>query len=254
MIAGRGSPSVSRVLVVGATRVDSSEVGCVRGLEQLGHQAEIADMRKHLGVPAPLQRYQMAYLVAEYLLRSTVREPFYLAQRYLLEHARRFRADLVLVVQLAWVLPETVVALREQGIRCVGWYPDAITNFGRGSFFLAPWDALFFQDPFIVERFRTSLGMDNVYHLPQCCDPVVHRPVELTEEDRRKFGADVATFGNFYPYRAKLVEPLLDGDLAVKLWGARPPRWLHHKVREFWGGHEVRARRSPGPCGPARSR
>lgn len=228
-----------RILVVGATRVDSSEVGCVRGLEQLGHTAEISDLRKHLGVPAPLQRYQMAYLVAEYLLRSTVREPFYLAQRYLIEHARRFRADLVLVVQLAWVLPETIKALRDAGVTCVGWYPDAITNFGRGSFFLAPWNALFFQDPFIVDRFKTSLGFDNVYHLPQCCDPVVHRPVPVTEEDRRKYGADVATFGNFYPYRAKLVEPLLTGDLVVKLWGARPPLWLHHKVKEFWGGHEV---------------
>ena len=97
-----------RVLVVGPSWVDSSEMGCVRGLRALGHEAEICDLRKYIGVPGPLQRYPTAFLVMEYLLRSTVREPFYLAQRRLLEQARAMRVDLVLVVQLLWVLPETV--------------------------------------------------------------------------------------------------------------------------------------------------
>ncbi len=228
-----------RVLVVGPSWVDSSEMGCVRGLRTLGHEAEICDLRKYIGVPGPLQRYPMAYLVAEYLLKSTVREPFYLAQRVLLQKAREFRADLVLVVQLLWVLPETVAKLREAGTRCVGWFPDAFTSFGRGSFLLAPYEALFFQDPYMVERLRTSFSVDNIHHLPQCCDPDYHKPVALSEADRVRYQADVATFGNYYPYRARLLEPLLGGDLKVKLWGARPPRWLHHRARDFWAGAVV---------------
>lgn len=228
-----------RVLVVGPSWVDSSEMGCVRGLKALGHEARVCDLRKHIGVPGPLQRYPMAFLVAEYLLKGTVREPYYFAQRVLLREAREFRADLVLVVQLVWVLPQTVTALRDQGIRCVGWFPDAFTSFGRGTFMLAPWDALFFQDTFMVERLRTAFGADNIHHLPQCLDPDFHRPIPLTEEEKRRYGADVATFGNYYPYRARLIEPILDGTLDVKLWGARPPRWLHHRVEEFWAGKVV---------------
>src|SRR5579872_363252 len=91
-----------RILVVGAARLDGSEMSCVRGLERLGHVAEIFEVRNHLGVPGPLQRYPLAYQIAEYVLRGTVREPFYLAQRPLLERARRLRADLLLVVQLSW--------------------------------------------------------------------------------------------------------------------------------------------------------
>src|SRR5579883_2975333 len=141
-----------RILVVGPQRLDSSEMSCVRAFRALGHEAEVCDLRKHIGVPRPLQRYHMAFLVAEYLLRSTVREPYYLAQRQLLRRAREMRADLVLVVQLAWVLPETVRRLRDEiGARCAGWFPDAFTSFGRGTFLLAPYDALFFQDPFIID-------------------------------------------------------------------------------------------------------
>ena len=65
-----------RVLVVGPSWVDSSEMGCVRGLRALGHTAEICDLHQHIGVPKPLQKYPLSFLVAEYLLRSTVREPF----------------------------------------------------------------------------------------------------------------------------------------------------------------------------------
>ena len=236
-----------RVLVVGPSWVDSSEMGCVRGLRALGHTAEICDLRQHLGVPAPLRRYKTAYRIAESLLelalRGTVREPFYLAQRQLLAAAERLQADLVLVVQLLWVLPETVARLQKDGVRCVGWFPDAFTSFGRGTFLLAPWDALFFQDRFIVERLRTSLGDDRIHHLAQCCDPDYHRPLPLLPGDEARYGADVATFGNYYPYRARLLEPLVEAAqakaLTLRLWGAEPPRWLHHPVREYCTGSEV---------------
>lgn len=231
-----------RILVVGQSGrslVDSSEASCVRALQQLGHEAEVFDLREHLGVPGPLRRYRMAFQVAEVLLRGTVREPFYLAQRHLLRRVEESGAGLVLVVQLLWVLPETVTRLRDRGVRCAGWFPDAFTSFGRGSFLLAPYEALFFQDPFIVERLRTALATDTIHHLPQCCDPELHRPLPLSEEDERRYGADVATFGNYYPYRARLLEPLLGTDLQVRLWGARPPRWLHHRVHDYWAGAPV---------------
>jgi len=228
-----------RILVVGPGSVDSSEMGCVRGLRTLGHQAEICDMRQHMGQPRPLQKSRLAFQITEFVLRATVREPFYLAQRHLLRQAEAFRADLLLAVQLQWVLPETVETLRRRGVRCVGWFPDAFTSFGRGTFLLGPWDALFFQDRFIVERLRTSLSADNIFHLAQCCDPALHRPLPLSPGDERRYRADVATFGNYYPYRARLLEPLLSSGLDVKLWGARPPVWLHHPVRRFWAGREV---------------
>ena len=42
----------------------------------------------------------MAARVAEFVLLSTVREPYYFAQRHLLRACAEFGADLVLVIQL----------------------------------------------------------------------------------------------------------------------------------------------------------
>ncbi len=214
-------------------------MGCVRGLRALGHQAEICDLRQHMGLPPALRRSPMAARVAEFVLLSTVREPYYFAQQHLLRACAAFDAELLLVIQLTWVLPQTIEELRRRGVRCVGWFPDAFTSFGRGAFLLAPFDALFFQDPFMVERLRTAFGLSSIYHLPQCCDPEIQRPLPLLPGDEARFGADVATYGTYYPYRARLLAPLLTSGLRLKLWGPRPPRWLHHPVKDHWAGREI---------------
>jgi spore maturation protein CgeB len=228
-----------RVLVVGPSAKDSSEMGCVRGLRALGHQAEICDLRQHMGLPPALRRSPTAARVAEFVLLSTVREPYYFAQRHLLRACEEFGADLLLVIQLTWVLPQTIEELRRRGVRCVGWFPDAFTSFGRGVFLLAPWDALFFQDPFMVDRLRTAFGLPSIHHLPQCCDPEIQRPLPPAPGDEERLGADVATYGTYYPYRARLLEPLLTSGLRLKLWGPRPPVWLHHPVKDHWAGREI---------------
>ena len=66
----------------------------------------------------------------------------------LLETARRLRVDMVLVVQLLWVLPETIAELRSQGIVCAGWFPDAFTSFAAARSALRLEWALF-QDRFM---------------------------------------------------------------------------------------------------------
>lgn len=228
-----------RVLVVGPSAIDSSEMGCVRGLRMLGHTAEICDLRQHMGLPGALRRSPMAARIAEFVLLSTVREPYYFAQQHLISACERFAADLVLVIQLTWVLPQTIETLRSRGVRCVGWFPDAFTSFGRGTFLLAPWDALFFQDPFMVDRLRTAFGLDSIHHLPQCCDPEIQRPLLVSAEDQVRYAADVATYGTYYPYRARLLEPLLHSGLRLKLWGPRPPSWLHHPVKQHWAGRQI---------------
>ena len=228
-----------RVIVVGPRAIDSSEMGCVRGLRALGHAAEICDLRQHMGLPGSLRKNPMAARIAEFVLLSTVREPYYFAQRELLSACQRFGADLVLVIQLTWVLPQTIETLRARGIRCVGWFPDAFTSFGRGTFLLAPWDALFFQDPFMVDRLRTAFGLQTIHHLPQCCDPEIQRPLPLTPQDQQRYGADVSTYGTYYPYRARMLEPLLQSGLRLKLWGPRPPSWLRHPIQQHWAGREI---------------
>jgi len=40
---------------------------------------------------------------------------------------------------------------------------------------LAPYDAIFFKEPHVVNNLRATLDLP-VYYLPECCNPRWHRP------------------------------------------------------------------------------
>ena len=84
-----------RVLVVGPDGTDSSERSCVRGLAELGHEAEVCDLRRHMipGVPDATQ----LVVITRRKLRDTSLEEFTAAPRLLegaeWEEAAKFLVD-----------------------------------------------------------------------------------------------------------------------------------------------------------------
>jgi spore maturation protein CgeB len=150
----------------------------------------------------------------------------------LLRAARDFAPDIILVPLIHAVPEATIRQLRKDtpGVKIVGVFSDALSNFERGYFFLAEYDALFFKDHFIVDKLRSKLGWKHVFYLPQACDPVLHHPVELTAEDRAAFGCDLTLAGNVHTFRAAQLTPLIGRNL--RIWGNAVPRWLDHPIRQ----------------------
>ena len=121
--------------------------------------------------------------------------------------------------------PAEVASLKEKtGAPAVMWFPDAITGVGRSYFLSAPYDALFFKDPFIVYNLRRTMMNRAIFYLPECCNPRYHKPVPVAPEDFSRYGCDIATAGNMYPYRAEFFRNLIGYD--VKIWGNPAPAWL----------------------------
>ncbi len=116
--------------------------------------------------------------------------------------------------------PAAVSRLRAAGVRVAFWYPDHITNIGRQSMLLAPYDALFFKEPILVDRLRSMLGLP-AHYLPEACNPTWHRP-------HGEAGVDphLVVVGNMYPSRTLLLDRLTAKGIPLRLYGARPPRWL----------------------------
>lgn len=104
------------------------------------------------------------------------------------------------------------------------WFPDALVNFRKSMFLNAEYDFLFFKDPYVVEYLKNIL-LKNSYYLPECCNPVYHKPVNLTEEDKSLFKCDITTAGNLYPNRAAFFTNLTKYD--VKIWGNPAPLWMN---------------------------
>lgn len=175
----------------------------------------------------------------QFLLRAITREPLALAEPRLLRLAREFAPDIVLVTCIESLRPKIVAGLRagRPGCKIIGVFSDAIVHFGRGYFFGADYDALFFKDRYIVDKARVKLGYQHFHYLPQACDRVLHRRVPLSDADRATYGCDVTLAGNLHPWRAEMLRPLIGRDM--KIWGPPPPAWLDHPIKAHCTGRYV---------------
>jgi spore maturation protein CgeB len=120
----------------------------------------------------------------------------------------------------ARLTPEAVTQLRKSGIRVALWFPDAVSSLGRQLMLLAPYDALFFKEPHLVDRLRAMLDLP-VYYLPQACNPRWHRP--LTEPGTEPY---LVIAGGQYPSRVRLLERVIAKGIPLKIYGGHFPRWL----------------------------
>jgi spore maturation protein CgeB len=129
----------------------------------------------------------------------------------------------VVIVCHDFLWPDEVAELkRRTGAAIAMWFPDAHVNFGKGFFLNAPYDALFFKDPYIVHML-TGVVSSRVYYLPECFNPERHC---LSEEEvsREEYRCDITTAGNSHSWRVAFYKHLADYD--VKLWGMPAPLWM----------------------------
>lgn len=130
-------------------------------------------------------------------------------------------ADCEIVINAdLYLMPNVVRRIKQNGARVVFWFPDPVTNLGRALMLLAPYDALFFKEPHLVERLRATLDLP-VYYLPEACNPRWHRP--LVRAGTEPY---LVVAGNMYPSRLRLLERLIAKGIPLKLYGPSFPRWV----------------------------
>jgi len=230
-----------RVLLIGGDRFDTVIDSFRRALS--GHyELRVADPFNSMGAARRILSQPLASKLEEgvsLLARVFAGEPLAHAERRLHRVAAEFAPDVVLVTCSEVLRPAAVAGLRvgNSGCRIISVYPDALANFGRGYFFAADYDRLFFKDRYVVDNFRRKLGWSHVHYLPQACDRALHHKLELSEADRRQYGCDLTLAGNPYLYRAESLRSLLDRD--VRVWGTAPSRWFDHPTARLFEGRYV---------------
>ncbi len=225
-----------RVLVAGGNAFDSVGSSSASALRKIGHTVDIFDFAD-AAAPWPLNRSRATIEAWSILLKATVRETRGSMQRRLLQQVSRFHPDWVVIIPVNLVLPSTIAEIKKNtGARVSGWFQDSMVNFGRADFLAGDWDALCFQDRWLVERLARALDNTRIEYLPQACDPDLHRPVDLSDEERLRFGCDLATYGNLYVYRALMFSDLWDLDL--RIYGALQG-WETEKIRRHYAGYPV---------------
>ena len=201
-----------RVGIIGRIIQDYFADNVIDALQHMGHTVT------HLGCARPPHRYQRSGRIATTLREGMPRLDKQLQQR-ISRAATSAHCEVVISLDVS-LMPDVVSQLRRHDIGTAFWFSDAVSNLGRQMMLLAPYDALFFKEPHVVERLQANLDLP-VYYLPEACNPRWHRP--LTAAGTEPY---LVIAGNMYPSRVKLLERLVAKGIPLKLYGGEFPRWL----------------------------
>lgn len=180
----------------------------------LGHDVRIEPYEPNFVQTEPLR-------LSGYLAR---RDPI-LRRRLFGRHIRRacseFRPDVVLLAH-PWLERRDFDVLRRELDCAIGQeIPQATDLKHTPEELIAQYDFLIVHDTKLQEELSgSSRGQnENVFWMGSMAEPSEHRPLILTDEDRRRYGGEVAFIGSYSPNRAELLGRLVDRDL--RIWGDR---------------------------------
>lgn len=134
-----------------------------------------------------------------------------------------FGPDLVLALAQAPLSRRALNRLRKDGVPTAMWFVEDYRLFTYWRSFAPMYDffAVIQKEPFHEELHR--IGVENVLYLPLAAEPSVHRRLELDEDERREYGAQISFMGAGYPNRRKAFAQLVKEDRGIadnfKIWG-----------------------------------
>jgi spore maturation protein CgeB len=201
-----------RIGVIGPPGRDMFGANIIEGARDAGHVAV------PLGPARADRRLRVARSLAALSLQALPQLDQW-AQHRIVRTAADAECELVISVD-ARLMPEAVAGLRRNGARVALWFPDAMVNLGRALMLMAPYDAFFFKEPYLVDRLRATLDLP-VYYLPQACNPRSHRPAVPAGTEPY-----LVIAGNMYPSRVRLLERLIAKGIPVRAYGGPVPRWI----------------------------
>ena len=187
---------------------------CARAFQSLNHHAELLDFAPFYQGYQALKNITADKPTANRLTQQLLK----FLEEVLLARVRDFRPDLVFFLAQAPAETQLLQALKAEDPLLAYWFVEDFQVFPYWRE-VAPEVDVFFtlqRETFFCEL--KKLGIKNFEFLPLAADPGVYRPLALTPEDTRHFGAAVSFVGAGYRNRREFFQGLLDFDF--KIWGS----------------------------------
>ncbi|OGW08553.1 MAG: hypothetical protein A2W75_11190 [Nitrospinae bacterium RIFCSPLOWO2_12_39_15] len=137
----------------------------------------------------------------------------------LIAEIKSFKPDLFLEAGGHRIFLETVEEIKRHGIKTALWTIDSPIDF-KPVIKAAPHYNFVFTGGSEAYDILKEAGVKSLHWLPFACDPDIHKPVKVTDEDKKIYGCDVSFVGSHYPVREALFTGL--SDFVLGIWG---PGW-----------------------------
>lgn len=140
----------------------------------------------------------------------------------LLKKALEFQPDIIFTINGERINASTLLKLKKcTKAKLANWFVDPLNSPYHKRLveaYSGYYDFFFIIDTLDIKNY-VKVESAHVYNLPLACEPVFHKRVDLSEEDKKVFGCDVAFVGTMLPRREKILSELTEFN--IKIWGPK---------------------------------
>jgi spore maturation protein CgeB len=144
-----------------------------------------------------------------------------LVSQVLLESFQEKPVDILICMAQAPISAKALTELRSRGVITVLWFVEDYLRFTYWREMAKYYDFVFtIQKGECIEKIKAA-GAGEVHYLPTACDPFFHVPVELSKEDRERWGSPISFVGAGYHNRVQTFATM--ANYPFKIWGSEWP-------------------------------
>lgn len=205
-----------RILVVLPMYGGSLPIGryCARALREMGQSVRVFEADRLYAAYQGFTGLDIAPARIDALTNSFLR----LVSQAAWTMAEEQRPNIVLALAQAPLDKMTLAKMRQAGMATVMWFVEDWQVFNYWLSYAPLYDAfaVIQKEPFLSELAR--IGQKHAFYLPLAALPNFHAPLELSEADKQKYGADLAFLGAGYPNRRLAFRRFAKRNF--KIWGS----------------------------------
>ena len=204
-----------RILLVLPMYGGSLPVGryCENALRELGHMVETFEAPQFYSAFSALKGLRVGTDRLDYLENSFLQ----VVSQAVLAKVEAFAPDLVLAMAQAPLSRQALRRLRRDGVPTAMWFVEDHEVFPYWQAFAPLYDLFAVIQKGDFPRKLAEAGQPSSLYLPMAADPSVHRPLELSPVERRRYGSELSFVGAGYPNRRLAFRQLSAYDL--RIWG-----------------------------------
>lgn len=210
-----------KVAIIGSAKLDTIEYNLNEAFNFNGHESRIFDILDK-------RILHNKYLFTLNKILSNYNDIYDRFQ--FIRHAKivcDFKPDLVVCVY-RFIHPDFVSYIKKN-TRCkiIHVNPDQLTTFQLQQIFVSDYDAWFSKDPYIVRFMKQNMHLNALLYNEAFNVRYHQKPSVDKKEAEKQIGIDVMTYGAVYPYRAIMLQQVLNANINIKIFGMRPSRFYN---------------------------